>query len=242
MTKDPIKCSIRRYLDEVALYLDLVPLDQRTQVLKDLEAHIYDALNERASVTPVLDDVKAVIASMPAPSSFSPGSEPPEETRWTSPTGKLPLETWIGFALILLAVALQLVHSRSGLFILTYLVLAAGLLSSFFGMLALIHLRTAGGRLTGRRFTFAVALCCPLLIVNAFIYYLFLAASYIIAEAIVVRAPIPVGGGASYNDGPILMLAGKILFFIGLPLLLVTNTLFIRKVWGMVRRALPVSR
>ena len=64
-----VQDRIKTYLWEVAAYLTTMSPTSRIEVLRDLESHLYEALNAR-NATPTVTDVDAVLSAMPAPASY----------------------------------------------------------------------------------------------------------------------------------------------------------------------------
>lgn len=78
--KKAIEREIGRYLEEVAARLGEMPADEKDDVLRDIESHIYAAL-EKTGPTPSLDDLNVVLAGMDRPSSYAASvatTEPPQ--------------------------------------------------------------------------------------------------------------------------------------------------------------------
>lgn len=62
--------GIKTYLWEVASQLGAMSAASRTEILSNVESHVYEALASR-SETPAVEDLQAVLSSMPAPESYA---------------------------------------------------------------------------------------------------------------------------------------------------------------------------
>ncbi len=67
-----IEEGISRYLEKVASYLREAPSDERDEIIRDLQSHIYDALASRSGAEPTLADLEAVLSEMDPPESYGP--------------------------------------------------------------------------------------------------------------------------------------------------------------------------
>lgn len=65
-----IQDGIKTYLWEVASYLHTASPASRTEILKDVESHIYEALLVR-NTEPTSEDLQAVLSAMPPPASYA---------------------------------------------------------------------------------------------------------------------------------------------------------------------------
>ncbi len=65
-----IQDSIKTYLWELASHLETTSRPARTEILRDVESHIYEALAAHTP-DPTLDDLSSVLAGMPPPDSYA---------------------------------------------------------------------------------------------------------------------------------------------------------------------------
>jgi len=88
MTLSPeIQDGIKIYLWEVATHLFATDAETRTEILRDVESHIHEALAVH-SAAPTPEDLRVVLAEMPPPASYAPERE---MERWPNNNRRL---TW----------------------------------------------------------------------------------------------------------------------------------------------------
>ncbi len=86
--KQEVRDTVHRFLDRVADHLRAIPPDDKRDILKDLESHIYEKLGKRVEDRePTPADVSAVLAEMDPPESYGQR----ENEQGTSPRGKQKL-------------------------------------------------------------------------------------------------------------------------------------------------------
>ena len=68
--KKAIEREIGRYLETVAASLGDMPADEKDDILRDIESHIYAAL-EKCGPEPSVDDLNVVLAGMDRPSAYA---------------------------------------------------------------------------------------------------------------------------------------------------------------------------
>ena len=74
MTYDPsVTDTVADYVRAVESHLAGVSADEREEILRNVEAHIYDALESRAGEAATADDLQAVLAEMDPPASYADG-------------------------------------------------------------------------------------------------------------------------------------------------------------------------
>jgi hypothetical protein len=72
-----VRARIERYLGRVEAHLEGVPEEEREEVLRDVEAHVYDALARREIEGTPEEVAKAVLREMDPPSSWGPAPSAP---------------------------------------------------------------------------------------------------------------------------------------------------------------------
>ena len=79
MTLSPeIQDGMKAYLWDVAAHLSALSREARTDILRDVESHIHEALSRRGA-EPTLEDWQAVLADMPEPASYAAEPAAPRE-------------------------------------------------------------------------------------------------------------------------------------------------------------------
>lgn len=100
--------TIQQYLDNVGRQLSSSPEDERAEILRDLESHIYEAIEARtAGREATSEDACAVLAEMDPPECYgraADGNRGSGGNRWTM--GKIALGISIGFLLLAVVTAL----------------------------------------------------------------------------------------------------------------------------------------
>jgi len=71
--KRAIEREIGRYLETVAAELADMPADEKDDILRDIESHIYAALEEHGP-NPTVDDLNVILAGMDRPSAWAEGA------------------------------------------------------------------------------------------------------------------------------------------------------------------------
>jgi len=70
-TPDEIRDEINTYLDQVRAHLGRLPQEEVRDIVENLENHIHELLRQRAHDQPTLSDLRAVLAEMDPPESYS---------------------------------------------------------------------------------------------------------------------------------------------------------------------------
>jgi len=106
-----LKTRIYNHIGQVQQQLVELPADEQREILQSIEAHIHDALENRADGDPTLDLLEAIIAEMDPPESY--GTAPSGKPEPVQPTTKPNLLKSIGrgYALkLVLATILVIVY------------------------------------------------------------------------------------------------------------------------------------
>ena len=187
--RESIKAEVENYLSMVAAHLEAVSPEEREETLESVEAHIYDAVNERAGGQPTVQDVRAVLAEMDPPESYAQAAEARQEHLDAPPPARLcrlPVigALWAPFAVVMLIgmFAVRIVetgHEPSigiGVTVLRLVVLPLGVLAPFgstaLGFIGISKIRSSAGRLIGMPLAVAVALFYPLIALDGVLAYL----------------------------------------------------------------------
>ena len=184
-----IEGRITRYLEMVAANIGGVPADEQEEILRNVESHIYEALNVRAGENPTIADVEAVLAEMDPPESYAETDKHTAESATDVPVAGAKIcktavvgALWIpfGFLVLLLVLHSRVVHGQeSGLFIISYIslfvILPLSVLSPFgstaLGWIAISKIKSARGRLIGMPLAVGVALFYPLCALDGVLAY-----------------------------------------------------------------------
>lgn len=96
MTRDQsITDAVAAYLGTVADHLGGIPPDEREEILRNVEAHVYDALESRAGAAATAEDLQAVLAEMDPPASYAEGRPlPPVPVMSAAPGERRSLAGW----------------------------------------------------------------------------------------------------------------------------------------------------
>ncbi len=101
MTYDQsIRAPVAEYVGAVQSHLDHVSADERAGILRNVEAHIYEALDRRAGDQATSEDLRAVLEEMDPPESYAQADdEGPTPGQKGTTKGKIAL--WISLGSLL---------------------------------------------------------------------------------------------------------------------------------------------
>jgi hypothetical protein len=188
-----IERAVGAYLEKVAAEMANIPSDERENILRDIEAHVYESLEKRAGPSATLDDLSAVLSEMAPPGSYAQPSAvaPPAPVAVIEPRlCKMPIVAAVLFALSLLFWILLLAAGAGPQYRMEAAFGSAGFPHPFFaqrmlvlfavpalalsaaatvlGFAGMFGIRTSGGRLYGMPLAVAMALVYPLVILDLF--------------------------------------------------------------------------
>ncbi len=187
---EEIRAEVAKYLKMVGPHLETACPDEREETLESIEAHIYEALSERAGGQPTLQDVRAVLAEMDPPESYGQAAAqtPQDEDLEAQPPAKLcklPVigALWAPFGLVLVGMFfVRIVEAGNqpsigiGVTVARLVILPLGLLAPFgstaLGFIGISKIRSSAGRLVGMPLAVAVALFYPLVALDGVLAYL----------------------------------------------------------------------
>jgi len=171
-----IRNAIGRYLEKIAAELGDVPAQDKDAILTDVEAHIYEALKQRAGEDATLGDLEAVLAQMAPPSSYATNGAGDGCAAETRPRfAKLPIIAAclapFGFIMILSGMSNGMNPWPASASWIWYIVLPLGVASPFavtvLGFLSISKIRASKGRLIGMPLAVAATIFYPIVISNA---------------------------------------------------------------------------
>jgi len=171
-----IRNAVGRYLEEVARQLGGAPAEEKDTILADVEAHIYEALKQRAGEDATVSDLEAVLAQMAPPSSYAASHAGDGCAAESRPRfAKLPIIAAclapFGFIMILSGMSNGMNPWPPSASWIWYIVLPLGVASPFavtvLGFLSISKIRASKGRLIGMPLAVAATILYPIVISNA---------------------------------------------------------------------------
>ena len=189
--KKEIEERITRYLEMVAANIAGVPADEKEEILRNVESHIYEALSERAGENPTIADVEAVLAEMDPPDSYAGTDKNAGESATNVPVSDAKIcktallgTLWIPFGFLVVFVfmgvavgnplqesALFIIWKHIKLTVILPFALSSPFGSTTLGWIAVSKIRSAHGRLIGMPLAVGVGLFYPLCALDGVLAY-----------------------------------------------------------------------
>jgi hypothetical protein len=158
----------------VAAHITGAPADEKEEILRNVESHIYEALNERAGEHPTAADAEAVLAEMDPPESYADtdgSSAAPLYSAEKSPV-KISRAAMLGGLWILYGIFFILFEGGGGydsfwqnmiLYIFLFLAFLSPFTGTALGWIGISHIKRSEGKVTGMPLAFAAAVFYPVL-------------------------------------------------------------------------------
>jgi len=177
--KREIDKAVGQYLEEVAAQLGDMPADEKDDILRDIESHIYAAL-EKYGPNPTVDDLNVILAGMDRPSSYAPSARQAATSAGSPRFCRLPVlgAAWAPFGvLVTVFYLLAWFHNvgMDGVFyrIYQFVIFPLGITAPFgctaLGLMAVSKIRASGGRLIGMPLAVSIAVLFPVVIADAMV-------------------------------------------------------------------------
>jgi hypothetical protein len=238
--------AIGQYLERVAAEMGNVPADEKDSVLREVESHVYAALENRAGAGATLEDLQVVLAEMAPPASYgeqSPSQRPIEPPRAPAVRRRLCWVSAVGAALCLPAMLFILVagttalamwlpaagraNAGSGSFLSLEcigILIVLGVVPTSLGVVGISRIRASRGELYGMPLAVTAALIYPLIAFTAVAFFMDVMMTRMIKDALTQS------GGTSAMAGLKIAFVALILLILGL------DVLIVRRVWRWANR------